>query len=267
MLRGGRRPSDSSSYRCSCAGTIIFAVLVLCVVTVFQQNLANPPICIITRTYVNADRFLLRSFLSSVQAQSYSKYQVWLINSDDPTTRIFPDEVRQLDDPRFISKVFNIDKHKSVYNSYGYFATEVALRDLLASKNHGFKYVLITNGDNLYHRNFLTKTLAVFESGRELYPCIVAVDFVSRYQIRHENNSLSPPNNVRFSQYAENMIDLGSALIKIESIGSTFPHRHADSMFVKGNTKADFFFFSGIVRSSANKSCGANVREVLFVHQ
>jgi hypothetical protein len=98
----------------------------------------------------------LLAALRSPCARTYPHFQVWLVNSDDPRSKIFSHGVADLNDPRFEAKSFP-SRNGQHSNSYGYFASEIALTSLLnfsEEQSDGMAYVLITNGDNLHHYKF-----------------------------------------------------------------------------------------------------------------
>jgi hypothetical protein len=219
-------------------------------------------VIVIVRSFAAAYQPQMLALLHTFRAQTYRHFQVWVVNSDDPRSKIFADEIAGLKDPRFEARSFpKTTGHRS--NSYGYFVSEIALNSLLSDElSDGSTYVLLTNGDNLYHHKFLETTLAAFDSERPA-PCVVGTDFVSRYHSVLPNRSYGPRNQVRSTYLAQNRIDLGSALISLTAIKHVFPH---GVQFKNESTTADFNFFS-TVSSSTAPSCWFAVHEVLFVHQ
>jgi hypothetical protein len=270
--RLNRTKNGNCRYR---AWIICTATFILCLIAISKfgvpshifdpDSSPNEPlrdILVIVRSFEAADQPQLLALLHTLRAQTYPYFQVWVVNSDDPRRWIFADEITGLKDSRLEAKSFPCTNSLHS-NSYGYFVSETALNSLLSEEiADGIAYVLITNGDNLYHPTFLETTLLASSIERPT-PCVVGTDFVSRYHSILRNRSYGPRNQIRPTSLAQNGIDLGSALISLTAIKRAFPH---GVRFKKESTKADYFFFS-TVSSATPPSCWFAVHEMLFVHQ
>lgn len=234
---------------------------------------ASGEVAVLVRTYRAAHRGQLRALLYSIQAQTYTNFRVWLLDSDSLDAREFANEVRQMNDDRF--SCFKSAQPLALDNSYGYAATEIAVNHVL----HGFRdwwskagargddgYVLITNGDNLYHHQFLSKLVSEFKrednAGVEDV-CLVSTNFVSRYHSRTSTGAYGPRNQVRAAKPAAHAAELGSVLVSARALDRAFPDKVS---FVKHSTQADFAYFDAVWKASG-ALCWKTIGEVLFVHQ
>jgi hypothetical protein len=112
-------------------------------------------IVVIVRSFAEADQDQLLALLYTLRAQTYRYFHIWVVNSDDPRSKIFAEEIAGLKDSRFEARSFPCRNGQHL-NSYGYFASEIALNSLLTEElSDGVAYVLLTNGDNLYLHKFL----------------------------------------------------------------------------------------------------------------
>lgn len=230
-------------------------------------------VAVLVRTYEAADRSMLRALLYSIQAQTYKNFRVWLLESDNLDGRVFADEVRQMHDDRFSS--FTVARPVALDNSYGYSATEIGINHVMdgfrnwwgeSSARAGDGYILITNGDNLYHHHFLSKLVAQFESeghAEDQDVCLVSTDFVTRYHSRTNTGAYGPRNQVRKAMAAAHAAELGAVLVSARAVQRAFPDR---VRFVKHSTQADFAYFNTVWQASGG-ACWKTFGEVLFVHQ
>lgn len=230
-------------------------------------------VAVLVRTYAAANRSQLRALLYSLQAQTYNNFRVWLLDSNSLDAREFADEIWQMNDDRF--STFKLTQPLALDNSYGYAATEIAVnhvmqgfRDWWAKSPAGGDdgYILITNGDNLYHHRFLSKLVSEFKSKENAGvedTCLVSTNFVSRYHSRTSTGAYGPRNQVRATRPAANAADLGSVLVSARALDRAFPDQ---VRFVKHSTQADFAYFNAVWQASGGL-CWKTFGEVLFVHQ
>jgi hypothetical protein len=117
------------------------------------------------RTFPRADPDAVSAFLHSMKAQSFVRFQVMLLNSEEPSEVLFSHLILSLRDSRFSTVPCTTYIGFAANHSYGYPVTEEALNYVLkqAKRHVNMRYVLITNADNLYHREFLITRVASFE--------------------------------------------------------------------------------------------------------
>lgn len=218
---------------------------------------------VIARSHPKEDPLSIKAFMASLAAQTFQNFTVWIINGNNSNIPIFEKEVKYMNDTRFLVKRFPVHDWKKFtkgFHSYGYYSTELALREILRnsysetrSKKHEF--LLITNTDNLYNRRFFSSSLETFDS----CTCMVASDFTSRYRV-HGGFSENRPLEVEF---AKAKIDLGSVLLSLPHVHFTFNKK---TFFVKNDKFADWLFFRRILQKFGYR-CGRKTGELLFVHQ
>jgi hypothetical protein len=229
------------------------------------QDTGTAQLLIIARTHARETPTIISAFLSSLRAQSYENFQVWLINGECPGKAVHSEVVDILSDNRFSVMSFGNDAEPLEDSSYGYYTSDLAVRELLRRNDAGisnFKYLLITNADNLYHHKFLDTVTRKFAT-HPSPPCIVATDWVSRYFARLKSGKLGNRNTLRHVEFGLFHIDLGTAVVEIASLRRAF--RGKSEFFEKNETTADWTYFERILGPS--KHCGVAIREVLFVHQ
>jgi hypothetical protein len=212
-----------------------------------------PKVCVVARTFRNANREMLLAFLHSVKAQAYREFELWLIDTDNPLEGSFHNEVAAMDDGRFKVKTFNASA-----GSYGYYATEYAVRELITTSS-SFMYLLVTNGDNLYSFRFLQSLIKVL-SDENNSPCIAASHFISRY-----NDSELGPNHLKKTMFVMNHVDLGAAVTRLDAVQRAYSRE--TEIFRKNSITADYSFFETVIRAAPNPNCAKVTREVLFTHQ
>jgi hypothetical protein len=222
-------------------------------------------VLVIARTHARENASIVSAFLSSLRAQSFRSFHVWLVNGERPGVAVFSDIIDELEDNRVLSMTFGDDSEPLRDSSYGYYTSDMAVRELLRRNDIGtssYEYLLVTNADNLYNHVFLETVVDVFSSRRSK-PCIVATDWVSRYHARPVPGVLGNKNTVRKVEFRRFRIDLGTAVVDIGSLRRVFAGR--TEYFVKNSTTADWTYFENILRDSG--SCGVAIGQVLFVHQ
>jgi hypothetical protein len=231
----------------------------------YIQEPGAAQLLIIARTHVRETPTIVSAFLSSLRAQTYENFQVWLVNGECPGQATHSDIVDDMSDNRFSVKHFGHDAKPLKDSSYGYYTSDLALKELLRRNDAGssnYKYLLITNADNLYHHMFLGTVIKKFATHPTL-PCIVATDWISRYLARVEAGKLRNRNTLRHVEFRRFHIDLGTAVVEIASLRRAF--KGTSEFFDKNSTTADWTYFERILGPS--KRCGVAIREVLFVHQ
>jgi hypothetical protein len=229
------------------------------------QEPGTAQLLIIARTHARETPAILSAFLSSLRAQSYENFQVWLINGECPGKTVHSEVVDVLSDNRFSVMSFGDDAEPLEDSSYGYYTSDLAICELFRRNDAGisnFKYLLITNADNLYQYTFLDTVIKKFAT-HPSPPCIVATDWVSRYFARLQSGKLGNRNTLRHVEFGLFHIDLGTAVVEIASLRRAF--RGKSEFFEKNSTTADWTYFERILGPS--KRCGVAIREVLFVHQ
>jgi hypothetical protein len=221
-------------------------------------------VVVLARTFPNADVDSVLAFLYSLKAQTFTSFEVLLLNSEAADEPIFLPAVKSMRDTRFHSVPFPSQLGRSVNHSYGYPVTEDAMQFVLdRAVNHPkLRFVLITNADNIYHRQFLSTHVASFNRYRPT-PCIVGCDFVSRYHQQLQNGMLGPRNMVRSFQHRLHHMDIGSALVRIEAVREAFDGR---VRFKRYSSTADYEFFSAVA-SSVSHVCVRRSPGILFFHQ
>jgi hypothetical protein len=225
------------------------------------------PVLVIARTHARERTAIVAAFLSSIRAQTFTDYNLWLVNGECPGKELFNDVISGANDNRF--KAMRLGKNEECLkdSSYGYYTTDLAIHEILRLNSMGLanvKYVLLTNADNLYHHMFLETAVNTF-SVLNFTPCIVASDWISRYAARNDEDprALGNRNTLRHVQFKLYHIDLGCAVIAVHALSKAFIGK--SEYFVKNSTTADWSFFEQILDSG--KTCGIPIRQVLFVHQ
>jgi hypothetical protein len=231
----------------------------------YIQEPGAAQLLIIARTHARETPSILSAFLSSLRAQSYENFQVWLVNGECPGKALYSNIVDDMSDNRFYVMRLGDGAEVLEDSSYGYYTSDLAVIELLRRNDAGisnYKYLLITNADNLYHHLFLDTVVKKFATRRSP-PCIVATDWISRYLSRVKYGKFGNRNTLRHVEFRPFGIDLGAAVVQIASLRRAF--RGLSEYFDKNSTTADWTYFARILGPS--KRCGVVIREVLFVHQ
>lgn len=227
-------------------------------------QLFPPTICIIARTHNAVPEEMILAFFHSLRAQSYPHFEVWVVNSEKPSEAIFARTVQSMKDQRFRAKLFNIHLPSPRHHSFGYPVTEAAINSILAQTAPGhryFKYILMTNSDNLYHHHFLSRAVVEFET-RTPSPCIVGSNWISRYHQRLVRGVLGETDTVRVFEHRLYHMDLGAAVVKIGDIRSAFKEK---VHFLRNSTIADYKFFDRV--ANERHGCVRRMPGILFIHQ
>jgi hypothetical protein len=97
-------------------------------------------------------------------------------------------------------------------NDYGYVTTDLMLEDGLADK---CDYILFTNGDNVYLRDFFNETIGAIKEGAH----IVGTNFISHYEFGSKATTYGPMRSGRDTEFVPTfrvgLIDLGSVLFRV----------------------------------------------------
>ena len=189
-------PKDSDSSRwllflCLCFLVSATAVLVdkeqlANAVASPNRSLSSVYVCFVVRTYWGHGQHgsdTLKRLLRNLQAQNHAYWEALLVVADSMTFPDLPYLVQRLNDDRIwifadlVSLEFTArnedggwvaDYHRKLYG-----VTDDAIRACRPNT----RWVVITNGDNVYGREFLDELVRVDALGVEL----VAFDFYSRY--------------------------------------------------------------------------------------
>jgi hypothetical protein len=231
----------------------------------YVQERGAARLLIIARTHAREMPTVVSAFLSSLRAQSYESFQVWLVNGECPGKAIYSDIVDDMSDNRFSTRRFGEGMEPLEYSSFGYYTSDLAVNELLRLNDAGlsnYEYLLITNADNLYHHLFLDTVVKKF-AAHPSPPCIVATDWISRYLTRAKSGKFGSRNTVRHAEFRRFRIDLGTAVVRVASLRRAFSGM--SEVFVKNSSVADWMYFERILGPS--KHCGVVIAEVLFIHQ
>jgi hypothetical protein len=75
-----------------------------------ENQTAGAKVCVLVRSYKAASLSSLLALLHSLRAQTLTDFVVWIVDSEDPSNRIFAEEVLLIDDHRFRSVSFENPK-------------------------------------------------------------------------------------------------------------------------------------------------------------
>jgi hypothetical protein len=222
----------------------------------------KPSVCVIVRTYWGHQQ-TLPALILSLASQGYRNLSFHLINTDPKplgNAEILLTSVRNvldasrscLTDSLTLWNISYSDGRKFLNETgwagvdFGYAQTDLVVNSLLLKSY--CDYLLVTNGDNLYLRSFLS--YAVEEMRKKVDSGLIAVDYLAKF-------SRQITTEIRVGA-----IDLGCVLLRAK-----FLQQHSLS-FVKtcsGNFyAADGLFFVKALQSGATSSI---IRRTLFSHQ
>jgi len=240
-----------------------------------EQRHVKPHVCILARTcgpqsHCKPRSSQLKAFLFSLVAQSYTDWELHLLNAEGGG-EVFEDAIADIQDQRVSNGPSNPVAFAS--NSFGYEATNFAMKQLLsgASAQKACSYFLFTNADNLYGGVFLETALPGMQSGLDL----LGFNFVTRYDQKpglFQNYKLfrsahMPMQDVGFEV---GHMDLGAALVSAEAIREARVRFGNVARFYSDSSQdwrlADFDFFSDVMMRKGSK--GSKVYDgILFFHQ
>lgn len=199
---------------------------------------------------------IVHAFLSSISAQTYTAWELHLINGAGGG-EVYRDVVDSLNDPRII----NGPSEPTAYtvNTWGYQATNLALGHLLDAAKPGrpCDYFVFTNADNLYGRHFLETGLPGMIEGKDL----LGFNFVTRYGWTDGLIGRKPHSPMLNVGWREGSIDLGAVIVSgnaIREIDARFDHSQG--------VLQDWKFFAAILARPGGK--GTELYEQLqYIHQ
>ena len=187
-----------------------------------------PKVCFVVRTYWghgDAHGGELRSFLTSLQDQTYSNWEAVFVVVDKEPFAEMHDIIASMNETRawvfaeWIGREFLPKKNGEWVDGYHgvlYNVTDSAIR-LCSSSS---EWVVVTNGDNLYGKSFVSRILEMAEPSTD----IVKFDFYSRF------NKPSMPSCDRFTPEYNRQVpckrntlrwcqtDLGSVALRREKL-------------------------------------------------
>jgi len=186
-----------------------------------MANTTLAKVCVLVRTYdghAAKIQAALETLLASVQARAGLTLEAHVLNTDPrPFSGCFQRGVQAArakgqDGGHFLHEGHYQDPKPwwKAGPEYGYVATDLALLKL--RKRGGCDYVLVTNGDNIFHVDFFRRVLAEFDANPAA--AAVAVDFWCHGQRRW-----------KFAKFRVGDLDLSAALYKasyLDSKNATF---------------------------------------------
>jgi len=245
---------------------------------------SEPSVCIIARTphqLSPSASARVVAFLASVAAQTYSTWELYLINPMGGES-LFEKEVNLFNDVRMHSGPNNPIAYDR--NSWGYEATNYALDYLLNQSidsrieekqprkmfdsEQSCDYFLFTNADNLYHAEFLE---TLYPGMRE-HLDLLGVTFTSHHLRESQTEAKTKKKNLmmRDASFKRGFVDLGAVVASKEAILATgarfFDGGFNEQQFKKQQFDADWFFFDRLLQREHSRG-HKYYEEVLFFHQ
>ena len=240
-----------------------------------RSKVSSPSLCVLTRVYGPQIEYF-PVFALSLRHGGFDDIRIYVANTDARTdlqhllrTIHFINDL--LLDKDFVT-LLDLGPLPNV-NQFGYGVTDQALRYLYAQHDANASlchYLMVTNGDNLYTRNFGKQILPHMKAGKDL----IAWSFVSHHYKGHLREMIDAKNN-----HVPKIIDDGtekcaSAILRIGEIDLgaaayrfAFLHQHklyyrvGDRPYAMGS---DGQFVDQAVKLT-NKS--TVLRQTLFIHQ
>jgi len=155
---------------------------------------------------------------------------------------------------------YRAENRKCAENDYGYTLTDMELASLV--NQDICKYIMITNGDNLYHIGLMKETELLRQDGIDL---MIGFFFISRYSSRRQNSirdSMSP-NTLYRTKFIVGGIDLGACMFK-----SSVFHNNNHMRFCKMKGRVQESDGQLIQYVAKNKMYRAKVLDqIMFMHQ
>ena len=167
---------------------------------------SSPQVVFIVRTYHGhydlKQVFNIQRHLESLQRQEERDWVAFLLNTDTTPLPDLPDHLKN--DPRIREAPVKAD------NPYDAWVAGYDLTDAILSHPalDGFTWFVATNGDNVYHRKFLSMVRGRRED-------LVYCDFYSRYTITEEPTSHNK-HRCNPAQLKLGYIDLGAAMLRLK---------------------------------------------------
>lgn len=221
-----------------------------------EQNFDENHVFIIARAHKNQPKRQIQAFVYSLLAQTHKNFTLWIVNGENPSEEVFGKDISGFKDNRVSSVAFRYKRSINFSHSFGYYTTDLALKKIVSITHSEDRnnFLLVTNGDNLYHSQFLENSLKLLDERT----CFVASDWVSRYAI-----STSLPNQAEEVLFKLGRIGLGCALSSLFHIRQTYK---SGTYFKKNEYTADWLFFEQIIKTFGS-DCVKKTERVLFIHQ
>ena len=201
---------------------------------------SNRHVCVLVRTYQGNSVLSILTLVSSLlrSAENADATLTILFANTDPKNdfALLPSIIKKINvmfslaNSGPTSILISPRKHRDLKqhfpkfngNDYGYIVTDFAMNDLL---NQGCQKLLVTNGDNVYSREFFKNILDAMNKGAQM----VITRFVSRYNLSHEHlmhlqsaiqcgTFRFGPNQVFFPKPKQLCIDLGAVVTSAQAI-------------------------------------------------
>jgi hypothetical protein len=218
-------------------------------------------ICAIVRTHPGQSNILPITVLSLTQQSDPSiGIEVFLVNTDPnqyETSDFMHHVASDANCRNPTSSVIVIDgsfhQNPPIGYLYGYDVTDRVLEQHILGKA-SCQYILVTNGDNFYSKNFFRYIKSSVLSSKQL----IAWDFTTHHKREY---------NVIHTEIVLGKIDLGAALVATTAINSTNA-RFVFKENMDGDTAyaLDFFFMKNI-HSHFGDDGVEIIHQVLFAHQ
>mmetsp|Transcript_29057 Transcript_29057/g.45808 ORF Transcript_29057/g.45808 Transcript_29057/m.45808 type:complete len:279 (+) Transcript_29057:65-901(+) len=153
---------------------------------------------------------------------------------------------------------YRAENQKCAENDYGYALTDMELDNLV--KQDTCKYIMVTNGDNLYNSGLMKETRPMRQQGIDL----IGFFFISRYPFPQKvpiRDSTSP-NTLYRSRLNLGGIDLGACMFK----SSVFRDNNLRFCKVKGNVhESDGNLIEQVAKDRMYKA--EVLDQIMFMHQ
>lgn len=233
----------------------------------------HQPLCVVARIYP-AQYSYISTFLLSILANSIPP-QVFFVVTDNDRNWTVPQ--RHID---FVNELvgFKASEILPIYSSdaeyissdysttYGYAYTDAAINYLVErnSNNYQCEYILFTNGDNLYRKEFIDDYL---DEEMKKRTDLIGFNFIShhrRFPVNVAENVKDDGMNHEFSvSFQATFMDLGACFFKFDLF-----QRNDELRFVK-MANGEYFSCDGIlIEQTAKRSNSTMIfRDVLFFHQ
>ena len=240
-----------------------------------QFTSSSPSLCVITRIHgPQIPYFPL--FALALHLSGLDRLRIYVVNTDSRTNLV---HLRQTID--FINNLVQVEHFVALLdlgplpeiNQFGYGVTDQALRylyDQQANNTSNCDYVMVTNADNLYTKNFAVKVLPHMKDNYD----IIGWSFVSHHQKSHFQEKFNETNNVgpKFIDDGTEkctpttlhigVLDLGAAMYRF---GFLFKHRlyfRSDDDAYHGGS--DGFFIEQAIQHTKHSVV---LRQTIFIHQ
>ena len=240
-----------------------------------RSKVISPSLCVLTRIYGPQIEYF-PVFALSLRHGGFDDIRIYVVNTDART------DVQHL--LRAIHSINDLVPGKDFItlldlgplpkvNQFGYGVTDQALRYLYAQHDANASmchYLMVTNGDNLYTKNFGKQILPHMKAGKDL----IAWGFVSHHYKEHLKEMIDAKNN-----HVPNIIDDGtekctSVALRIGEIdlGATayrFVFLHQHKLYYRVDNRPYAMGSDGQFVDQAVKLMNTStvLRHTLFIHQ